>query len=118
MSRSRTRPPLELANVALAFVLELAALAGFALLAAWVPDGWLRLAAGVVAMAVFVALWAQWAAPRAKRRLEMPALLVFKIAIFAVAALGFFASGQWVLCGVFVVLSAINFGLMGYFRHF
>ncbi len=113
----RPRSRFELANLVLAFLLELAALAGFALLAALLPDSWLRLVGGVVAVAAFAGLWAVFAAPRSKRRLTMPALLWFKLGMFAIATIGLVVAGLWFWAGVFAVLVAVNLVLMGYFRH-
>lgn len=106
-----------MANLALAFLLELVALAGFVLLAALLPDSWLRLVGAALAAAAFVGLWAVFAAPRSRRRLAMPALLWFKLGMFAVAALGLVVAGLWFWAGVFAVLVAVNLMLMGYFRH-
>ncbi|MBK8086213.1 MAG: YrdB family protein [Devosia sp.] len=117
MAHSRPRSRYEMANLALAFLLELVALAGFALLATLLPDSWLRLVGGAVAVAAFVGLWAVFAAPRSKRRLKMPMLMWFKIGMFAVATVGLVASGLWFWAGVFAVLVAVNLMLMGYFRH-
>lgn len=117
MVHTRPKSQLELANLALAFLLELAALFGFALLGALLPDSWVRLAGGALAMAAFIGLWAVFAAPRSKRRLKMPALLWFKLGMFALAAAGFVAAGQAIWAGVFAVLVALNLALMARFRH-
>jgi hypothetical protein len=98
------------ANLALAFVIELAMLAGFAY-AGWVgPEPvWLKFVLAVGLPALAILLWAVWAAPKAgKRRLSEPGLTIFKIAIFGAATFALWASGQGFWAAVFAVLAAIN----------
>ena len=71
------------ANLLLAFMIEVGMLAAFCY-AGWASTHivWLRLVLAVGLPGLAIVLWAVWAAPKAgKRRLKMPALLVFKIAI-------------------------------------
>ncbi|HWA19075.1 MAG TPA: YrdB family protein [Devosia sp.] len=98
------------ANLALAFLIELAMLAAFAY-AGWVaPEPvWLKfmLAIGIPALAIL--LWAVWAAPKAgKRRLTEPGLTIFKVLIFGAAAFALWASGQAMFAAIFGALAAIN----------
>src|SRR5687767_2666352 len=76
---------LRYSNLGLAFLLELAALVSFALVG-MLLSGWMQLVVGLIGAAVFVALWGLYAAPRSKRRLKGLNLLLFKVAMFAVAA--------------------------------
>jgi len=103
-------------NLALAFLLELGALLAFAAAGALVPEGWLQLVAGILGAALFVLVWAIWAAPRSKRRLRGMRLIAFKIAVFGVAALILLLIGQPLWAAVFAVLAAIHLGLAVQFR--
>lgn len=103
-------------NLALAFLLELGALLAFAAAGALVPEGWLQLVAGIFAAGVFIVVWAIWAAPRSKRRLKGMRLLLFKIAVFGVAALTLVLIGLPVWAAVFAILVAINLWLAAQFR--
>lgn len=101
---------LRAANLTLAFLLELGMLAAFAV-AGWAATeiGWLRLVLAIGWPALAIVLWAVWAAPKAgKRRLKPAPLLVFKILIFAVATVAWWAAGQGFVAAVFGVLAAIN----------
>jgi hypothetical protein len=98
------------ANLALAFAVELAMLAAFAV-AGWAatPVLWLRVVLAVGLPALAIVLWAVWAAPKAgKRRLKMPALLVFKLAIFAAATFAWWAAGLPFIAAIFGTLAAIS----------
>ena len=79
-----------IANLALRFVLELAALAAFA------------------AVATFVAVWGRWRAPRSEHQLEGPAGLILELVIFALAAVALVAAGASLLAGVLAALVVIN----------
>lgn len=97
-------------NLALAFALELAMLAAFAL-AGWsaTPILWLRLLLAVALPALAIVLWAVWAAPKAKkRRLKPGPLLVFKLIIFGFATLAWALAGMGLIAAIFGVLAAIN----------
>jgi hypothetical protein len=98
-------------NLGLAFLLELAALIAFALVGMLVPTGWLQLAAGIAAVAVFVVIWGIWAAPRSKRRLRGTSLLVFKVAVFAVAVTILVLVGQVIWAALLAVLVVVHLGL-------
>jgi hypothetical protein len=99
-----------------AFVVELAAIAAVVVAAIALGPG---LAVGivlaVVGVGLFVLVWGRWLAPRADHRLAMPALLVVKIAVFAVSFGLLAIAGYLVLaavCGVvtavYLVVAAVN----------
>jgi hypothetical protein len=97
-------------NLALAFTVEMAMLAGFAL-AGWTatPILWLRIVLTIALPALAILLWAIWAAPKAKkRRLSPGPLLVFKLAIFGFATLAWWLAGQGFIAAIFGALAAIN----------
>lgn len=97
-------------NLGLAFLLELAALLSFALVGVLL-SGWMQLVGGIIGAAVFVALWGVYAAPRSRRRLRGMNLLIFKVAIFAVAAIILVLIAQPVWGVVLAVLAAANLTL-------
>ena len=97
-------------NLLLAFVLEVVMLAAFCL-AGWSVTRimWLRIALAVGLPAIAIVLWGLFAAPRAgKRRLKMPALLVFKVLMFVAASAALVVAGQAFIASIFIVLVVIN----------
>lgn len=104
-------------NLVLAFAVELAMLAGFAV-AGWAATEilWLRIALAVALPGIAIAMWSVWAAPKAKkRRLKPGPLLVFKIIIFGAAALAWWLAAQGFIAAVFGTLAAINLiGIWGF----
>lgn len=97
-------------NLALAFVVEIGALIGFAALGA-LASGWLQLALGLLGAAVFIGLWAVFAAPRSKRRLPGLTLTFFKIFMFGVAVLLLALAGQWGWALLLGAAAAVNLAL-------
>ena len=101
---------LKAGNLALAFAVEIAMLAAFAV-AGWTatPILWLRLLLTIALPGIAIAMWAVWAAPKAKkRRLKPGPLLVFKLIIFGFATLAWWLAGQGLIAAIFGVLAAIN----------
>ena len=97
-------------NLALAFAVELAMLAGFAL-AGWTatPMLWLRIVLTIALPGIAIVMWAVWAAPKAKKsRLKPAPLWVFKLIIFAAATLAWWLAGQGFVAAVFGTLAAVN----------
>lgn len=83
------------ANLALKFLLELAALVSFGYAAyAATPNRALAAAAAVLAPVAGAIVWGIFAAPKSTRRLRDPALLVFEMVFFAVAALALIHAGD------------------------
>src|SRR5690348_3525110 len=84
------------ANLALKFLLELAALAsfGYAAYAAAMPNRLLAAAAAVLAPLAGAAIWGILAAPKSKRRLREPGRVVFETLFFAAAALALVYTGD------------------------
>ncbi len=97
-------------NLALAFLVELGALIGFAALGA-LASGWLQLVLGLVGAGLFIGLWAVFAAPRSKRRLKGMTLALFKIGMFAIAVLLLSLAGQWGWALLLAVAAAVNLAL-------
>jgi hypothetical protein len=97
-------------NLALAFAVEIAMLAAFAV-AGWAstPILWLRIVLTIALPAIAILTWAVWAAPKArKRRLKPGPLLVFKLVIFGFATLAWWLAGLGLIAAIFGVLAAIN----------
>ena len=108
------------ANLLLAFMIELGMLAAFCY-AGWASTHivWLRLVLAVGMPGLAIVLWAVWAAPKAgKRRLKMPGLLVFKIAMFGAAAAALWVAGEAFVGSIFAVLAAINLIAAQIFRQY
>lgn len=97
-------------NLGLAFLLELAALVSFAAVGVLL-SGWMQLVGGIVGAALFIVLWGIFAAPRSKRRLKGRNLLLFKIAMFAVAVVILMLIGQPIWAVVLAALAAVNLTL-------
>jgi hypothetical protein len=108
-------------NMALAFAVELAMLAGFAV-AGWAATEawWLRIALAVALPGIAIALWAVWAAPKAskKTRLAPRPLLVFKLAMFAAATLAWWLAGLPFAASVFGTLAAVHLAGVVLFRQY
>ena len=101
---------LKAGNLALAFAVEIAMLAAFAV-AGWTatPILWLRLLLTIALPGIAIAMWAVWAAPKAKkRRLKPGPLLLFKLIIFSIATLAWWLAGQGFIAAIFGTLAAIN----------
>lgn len=81
-------PALKAANLALKFLLELAAFAALAWWGATVGSGVVSVLVAVAAPLGAIVLWGLFAAPRASRRLPLPARVPLELAILGLAALG------------------------------
>jgi hypothetical protein len=108
--------PLAAANLALAFLLELVmlgALVDFGLHLPASTAARVIVAAGVPVLVIVV--WGRFAAPRARTRLPQPWLGLFKLALFALAALGLYVSGHVTLGAAFGAVSLVHLALARYF---
>jgi len=112
-AETRPAPPtppsgLASANLAIKFVLELAALTLLAYWGAVAGSGVWAVVLAVAAPAVMIALWARFAAPRAAGRLPLPARIPLEMGLFALAAVAGFAAGATVAATAFAVVAALN----------
>ena len=99
-------------NLGVAFALELAMLAGLGVWAFGLTEATpVRWALMVIVVALAVAAWAVWAAPKSTRRLNQPWLLVFKIALFGVTAVLLAQAGHSAWGWLLAVVAAISLGL-------
>lgn len=105
-------PPLVLINHTLAFLLEIALLV---LLGTWgfglVEGPWLNWLAVGLALAVAIGLWGRFAAPKSTKRLPMPGLLWFKIAMFGAGTAAAWGMGEPTWALIFGGVSALHLTL-------
>ncbi|HEY7258298.1 MAG TPA: DUF2568 domain-containing protein [Gaiellales bacterium] len=91
------------ANLALRFLLELAALAA---LAYW---GWgVSWVLAIAAPAAWIALWATFGSPKARVKLSTPQRIVFEAIAFGAAAAALWGAGQETLAVVLFAAWAAN----------
>ena len=100
------------ANLALKFLLELAALASFAIWGAESESGALAVVHAIIAPLIVALLWGRLAAPRSRHRLPRSTRILFELTVFALAvvALAISGHGTWAI-GLGVVM-AINAAAM------
>jgi len=100
---------LQNANLGLAFLLELVAIASFAYWGFTVSDSIIvRLVLGLGTPILAIVLWGIFAAPKSERRLRGNAYLAFKVVYFVLAILALIAAGSVTLGIIVAVVFAIN----------
>jgi hypothetical protein len=104
-------------NLAVRFLLELAALAalaywGFHTGESLVTDVLLGVGAPVVAAVV----WGTFAAPRSERRLSGGALVAVQLAVLGAGAVALAAAGRTVLAAIFAVVIVVNAALLHHWQ--
>lgn len=99
---------LPLVNLALKFILELAALVAFAWWGTTLGGAAVSAIAAIAAPATMIALWGTFAAPRARRRLRKAIRIPFELFVFALAAAALFAADAPVFAAVFAALVVLN----------
>jgi hypothetical protein len=103
------------ANLALKFLLELAAIAALAYWGATSTDGVLAVLLAILAPALFIVLWARFAAPRSDHRLPARSRVPFELGLFALAAVALAVARAPVLAAAFAVLVVVNAALLTVF---
>jgi Protein of unknown function (DUF2568) len=100
------------ANLTLKFLLELAALASFAIWGAESESGALAVAHAIIPPLIVALLWGRFAAPRSRHRVPRATRIPFEMIVFALAVVALAVSGHgaWAI-GLGVVM-AINAALM------
>jgi hypothetical protein len=107
---SRLLPaPLNVANEALAFLLELAMLAALGWWGATVGGSFVvHVLLGIGAPLTAAVVWGLFAAPRARVRLPMGGVIAVKALAFGSAAVAIAAMGRWGLAASFAVVTFVN----------
>jgi Protein of unknown function (DUF2568) len=103
---------LKTSNLALKFLLELAAFAALAYWGTTVGEGDTPILVAIAAPALATALWARYAAPRSAHRLPRSARVPFELAVFALAAGALLAAGSAWAAAVFAALAGANAALL------
>ncbi len=103
---------MRVANLALRFVLELAALAGLAVWGLNAAGGFARIGLAVAAVLAGAVVWGIWCAPKSARRLAQPRRTVVEAAVFGLGAVGYAAAGYATTAAVFAVVAVGNWVLL------
>ena len=104
---------LKAANLGLAFLLELVALASFAFWGFTATDTTtLNVVLGIGVPIVAIVLWGFFAAPQSERRLRGTPYLIFKLAFFTLAIVALYLAGSTTLALIFAVVFALNTALI------
>jgi Protein of unknown function (DUF2568) len=103
------------ANLALKFLLELAAIAALAYWGATVGEGVVSVILALGVSALFIVLWGRFAAPRSAHRLPARSRIPFELGLFALAALALVLAGSPLLAAAFAVLVVVNAALLTVF---
>src|SRR5258708_364251 len=99
-------------NLAIAFLLELCALAALAYWGFQVGNGILKVVLGIGAPLLAAIIWGRFMAPASKTRFHGNAYLLLKVAIFGIAAVALAIAGQGTLRILFAVASIVNHVLL------
>lgn len=100
------------ANLALRFLVELAALGGLAYWGAHTGGGVVRVFLAIAAPLLGATVWGLFAAPKAARRLRRAPRVAVEAAVFAAAAAGLAVTGQGLVAAVFVAVALVNGALV------
>ena len=95
-------------NLALKFVVEMAALALLGLWGVTVGDGVWGYVLAVAAPAAVIIVWARCAAPRAPARLPTAARMLLELGLFALSAVAGYAAGARAVALAFGVIAVAN----------
>jgi len=95
-------------NLAVRFLLEIAAIVALASLAFGDGASLALRAAGVVGALAFVAAWGRYVAPRSSRRLSDPARLLLELCLFAAATAALAVSSAAGVAAVFAAVVTVN----------
>jgi hypothetical protein len=100
------------ANLAVKFVLELAAFAALGYWGSTVGSGVVAVLLAIAAPATAIVLWGTFAAPRSRRRLSLAARVPFELVVFTLASLALVAAGSVLVAIVLAVVVVINSALL------
>ena len=96
------------ANLAVKFLLELAAFASFAVWGWSVAGGVTGLALAILLPLAAIAIWGLWCAPKATRRLPTAWRAPLEVGIFLLAAVALVAAGYPILGATLAALTILN----------
>lgn len=96
------------ANLALKFLLELAAIALLATWGARTGHGVVSVILAIAAPAVMIVVWGRYAAPRASRRLPARLRIPLELTVFAAAGVLAYLAGLRALAVAFGVVVVVN----------
>ena len=95
-------------NLALKFLLELAALAALGLWGASIADGAAAVVLAIGLPALAAGLWGTFAAPKARHRLPLRLRAPFELGVFAVAALALWGAESAAPSATFAAIAILN----------
>ncbi len=102
-------------NMAFRFILEILVLVAMLLWGMSLSGEFvIGLVLGIVAVAVVIAVWGLFVAPKAARRLPDPARLALELGIFFIGALAMGFAVSWLLALMFGLAVLISIALMFY----
>lgn len=99
-------------NLGLKFLLEVAALAGFAYWGADTGEMPLSLFLAIAAPLVAIVLWGLFAAPKSARRLPLQSRVPFEVTFFAAAVFALLAAGAPGAAAIMAALVVLNVALL------
>ena len=102
-------------NLALKFLLELAALATFGIWGASIASGVAAVVLAVGLPVLVAVLWGTLAAPKARRRLPLRLRAPFELGVFALAALGLWQAASLAWGAAFAAIAGVNAALLTVF---
>jgi Protein of unknown function (DUF2568) len=100
------------ANLALKFLLELAAVAALAYWGTTIDGDVVGVLIAIAAPAATIALWGRFAAPRSKHRLPTSSRVPFELTVFALAVLALLDAGQTAPAVILATLAVANIALL------
>lgn len=103
------------ANLALAFLVELAAFAAFAVWGANAGHGAEPVLLGIAAPAAVIVFWSRFCAPRSDHRLPVSKRIPVELAVFALAALALSAAGHGTAAILLAAVVLLNAALLSAF---
>ena len=95
-------------NLALKFLLELAALAAFGIWGASIADGAAAVVLAIGLPAAVAVVWGTLAAPKARRRLPLRLRAPFELGVFAFAALALWQAASVTAAAAFAAIAIVN----------
>ena len=99
-------------NLVLKFLLELAALAAFAVWGASISHGVTAVFLAIALPVLAAVLWGMLAAPRARHRLPLRPRVQFELGFFIVAAVALWRTGWAAAAAAFAALVLVNASLL------